>query len=220
LLAFSSLAEQAGLQGLATGGLQPAHPARGSNGGHVITLPAPAAEPPRDPRNAFTDLVRDAIARVDAPPAAELVTFTPAAPAPETHKPSSKKLRRPDVGDQAKVAVAGPAVSTDDVDSDGPPYGHAYGHYKDKHGRPEPARKPKPAKKHAPKPSSDGQPVYARTANDEAGKAKAPRPPKMKKVEKAASHGKAKGHSKHAEGHGNGKAKGKSKGKGHSKHGG
>jgi hypothetical protein len=225
LLAFSSLAEQAGLQGLATGGLQPAAPARNGGGGHAITLPAPSAEPPRDPRDALTDLVRDAIVRVDAPREVEPITFAVTVPAPPQRERADKKVRRPDPSEnQAKVVVADPDVPSDDAETDGPPYGHAYGHYKDKHQKPEPARKPKPAKKHKPKSSSPGQPVYARTANEDAGKAKAPKakapkPPKMKKVDKAESpgngHGKAKGHSKHS-----GNGKGKSKGKGHSKHGG
>ncbi|MDQ4124398.1 MAG: hypothetical protein M3134_02200, partial [Actinomycetota bacterium] len=63
LLAFSTLAEQAGLDGLAAGKLQPAQPGRVDGGGHVITVPAPATAPPGDPREALVELVRDSQGR-------------------------------------------------------------------------------------------------------------------------------------------------------------
>lgn len=199
LLAFSSLAEQAGLEGLATGGLQPAQPARGGKG-HVITVPAPAPAEPADPREGLAELVRDSVARRDVvEPEVVRIVFTPE---PRPERP--EKPARPDpIESTARVAVAEPEV-TEEPEYDGPPYGHAYGHYKNRDEK----AKPKP-KKHDPKPAASDAPVYARKAED--GKAKGPKPPKLKKVEKAEPRGKAKGHSKHAH------AKGK--GKGHSKHG-
>ena len=211
LLAFSSLAEQAGLEGLATNGLQPAQPGRVAGKSHAITIPAPATEPPRDPRDALADLVRDSIARADVVAAPEPgPAFTPG-PTPRRERPQpNRRPGRPDhIANRARVAFAGPDSHGEEADAaewDGPPYGHAYGHYKKDHAR------PKKAKKHEPRPNSGEQPVYARTASDE--HPKAPKPPKMKKAEKGPGKAKAKGHAKHAHERGNGK------GKGHSKHGG
>lgn len=229
LLAFSTLAEQAGLQGLATGGLQPARPNR-TEAAHPITVPAPATAPPRDPREALTELVRDTIARVDDPTVAvaaapEPRSFTPIVE-PRVKPKRIEKAKNPSrpsrTGGGARVAIAGPSTGKK---AGGPPYGHAYGHHK-KDDNPKPA---KAVKKHRPKASSN-QPVHAPGSNGKgnghtkapkAPKAKSPKPPKTKapkanKVAKAASHGngggngKAKGHAKHAH---------KGKGKGHSKHG-
>ena len=219
LIAFSSLAEQAGLQGLSIRGIQPAQPGHGGGGGHAITVPAPSTAPPGEPRDALTQLVRDTIerdVRVAAPQPVRVVEFDPA-PAPRKR---DRRLERPET--QPRVAVATPD-ETGEVETaewDGPPYGHAYGHYKNKHDA-----KPKaPKKKPAPKVRTKDQPVYARTAADDKP-GRGPKPPKTNKLEKVDEtpgngngngKAKAKGHSKHS--HGNGK--GKSKGKGHSKHGG
>lgn len=228
LLAFSSLAEQAGLQGLAVGGLQPAEPERTRGGAQAITIPAPASAPPEDPREALAELVRQTVERGAAERAPEVqptITFaTEPRPARRPNRPD--RPERPDrIESPARVAVAGPdaADERESTEWDGPPYGHAYGHY-GKKGKSEPKH---PHKKHGPKvrPRDDG-PVYARTAGDEP--ARGPKPPKMKKVQKAGD-SKAKGHAKHA--HANGQAKGKAhakhahgkgkaKGKGHAKHGG
>jgi hypothetical protein len=222
LLAFSTLAEQAGLDGLATGRLQPAVPGRTGTGGHVITVPAPATAPPGDPREALAELVRESVRRApvqEPPPEA----VTPARP-PSPDKPEPK--RTPRVDDSPKVAVTEPPVEEDvAAEPDGPPYGHAYGHYKNKNE--DRHEDPKPAKKQRPKSRSSEQPVYARTANED-GDSKPYKPSKpaklekVKKVKKAKSPGNGNGHG----GHSNGKAKGhskhahKGKGKGHSKHGG
>lgn len=211
LLAFSSLAEQAGLEGLATGKLQPAQPGR-VDGGHAITVPAPATAPPGDPRDALVQLVRDSRgpSRIRTLPPVETVAPEPRSRPERPERPEPKTERRR-VEDSARVAVAPDRVEdVDEVEHDGPPYGHAYGHYKKKH------KAPKPAKKHTPKGGSEA-PVYARSANDDRGGSKPPKAPKMHKVEKVKkakkapghSNGKAKGHSKHAH---------KGKGKGHSKH--
>jgi hypothetical protein len=211
LLAFSTLAEQAGLDGLATGRLQPAVPSRTGTAGHVITVPAPATAPPGDPREALAELVRESVRRApvqEPPPEA----VTPAEP-PSPVEPEPTRKRR--VDDSPKVAVTDPPVEEDVAEPEGPPYGHAYGHYKDKNK--DKHEDPKSGKKHKPKSRSSDQPVYARTANDE-GSYKSSKPAKLEKVKKAKkakspghSNGKAKGHSKHAH---------KGKGKGHSKHGG
>lgn len=229
LLAFSTLAEQAGLEGLASGRLQPAIPGRAGTGGHAITVPAPATAPPGDPREALAELVRESVRRAPAQerPAEPAVATEPPSPA----KPERERTRR--VDSSAKVAVAEPPVE-EDVDAaepDGPPYGHAYGHYKNK--RKEKHKDEKPAKKQKPKSRSSEQPVYARTANDD-GESKPYKPSKPAKLEKVKKTKKAdspgngngkghgKGHSKHAhKGKGN-RSAGRSvgKGKGHSKHGG
>ena len=144
LLAFSTLAEQAGLEGLATGGLQPARPNR-AEAAHPITVPAPATAPPRDPREALTEIVRDTIARVDRPVAVaeapEPWSFTPAV---ETRvKPKRiEKAKKP--RSAARVAIAPPVEKK----TDGPPYGNAWGYHKKDGEKPDPARK---AKKHEPK---------------------------------------------------------------------
>lgn len=220
LLAFSTLAEQAGLEGLASGRLQPTVPGRTGSGGHVITVPAPSTAPPGDPREALAELVRETVQR---PPAQERSpqVVAPAEP-PSPDEPEPKRTRR--IDESPKVAVTEPPVE-DDVEAaepDGPPYGHAYGHYKNKDKHKDKHEDPK----HGPKSPSSEQPVYARKANDDGGsKAYKPSKPakleKVKKVKKTESPGN--GNSKHA---GNGKAKGhskhahKGKGKGHSKHGG
>lgn len=209
LLAFSSLAEQAGLQGLATGGLQPAQPQRGG-ATHAITVPAPATAPPGDPRDELTRRVREVIERTDTEPVTTTVAFEPAE-RPVTDPPKSKpEPERPDpIEPTARVVVEEPEEA-DPVAEDGPPYGHAYGHHKNKN-KDKDKDKSKPAKKHEAKPAASDQPVYARNANDES-KAKPSKQPKLHKVGKAPkSNGKAKGHDKHS--HSNGK------GKGHSKHG-
>lgn len=203
LLAFSSLAEQAGLEGLATGGLQPAQPGRVDSGGHAITVPAPATAPPGDPRDALVELVRDSGGRMRVRTIVPVDTpeREPRSRPEQPDPPEPTQPRR--IESSARVAVASDdGNDVDEVEHDGPPYGHAYGHYKKEH------EAPKPAKKHAPK--SSEAPVYARGANEGEG-SKPPKPPKMHKVEKAPGHsnGKAKGHSKHAH---------KGKGKGHSKH--
>jgi hypothetical protein len=211
LLAFSTLAEQAGLQGLATGRIDPAHPGRFGGGGHAITIPAPA--PPEDPRDDLAELVRETVARRPRVEAPVVEVFTPAE-TPSQPRPRPERPRR--IDQPARVAVAPPAEVEDEPeeDRDGPPYGHAYGYYRNKHedGR--------PAKKDKAKPRSAEQPVYARSANDEPA-SKPPKAPKMKKVKPAApGNGKAQGHSKHGKGNGHSKHAHKGKGKGHSKHGG
>ena len=205
LLAFSTLAEQAGLEGLAAGRLQPAIPGRTGSGGHVITVPAPPSTSSGDPREALAELVREST----RPPRVETPAPPVAADPPPPEKPERERPRR--IDDAARVAVIEPAVEEepDTGEWDGPPYGHAYGHYKNKH------KEPNPAKKHEPKTRSSDQPVYARTANAESPSKppKGSRLQKVKKVKEAEGHGNgnAKGHSKHAH---------KGKGKGHSKHGG
>ena len=210
LVAFGSLAEQAGLQGLAVGGLQPAQPGRGSGGGRAITVPAPPATPPEDSRDTLAELVRDTIERdriASAPEPRPAITFTPA--------PRDRDRRDP-IENRARVAVAEDELETSKTG--GPPYGHAYGHYKHNHDH---SAGSKPGKrKGASKGRDQAPPVYARSANDEA--AEAPKAPKMKKAkpENGNGHsngngnGNAKGHAKHSNGNG------KAKGKGHAKHGG
>lgn len=217
LLAFSTLAEQAGLEGLATRRLQPTHPAHAGRGAHVITVPAPATAPPGDPRDELAELVRATVDR-DRVRTAPVVAFQPpAAPSPQPDEARPDRSRR--VEPTARVAVTEPAAQdeAEAAEPDGPPYGHAYGHYKEKHKAP----------KHEPRSRSSEQPVYARSANDET-ESKPPKAPKMKKVKKVKpagnpGNGKAKGHSEHGNGNGYGHSKhaGKSngKGKGHSKHG-
>jgi hypothetical protein len=213
LLAFSSLAEQAGLEGLATGGVQPAQPGRAAGSAHVITVPAPATAPPGgDPRDALVELVRESTGgrvRVAALPPVAILPEPRSRPQ-RPQRPEPTPPRRIDGG--ARVAVA-PADydGPDEAEDGGPPYGHAYGYYKKKH------EEPKPAAKHTPRHRSPEQPVYARSAKDGEGSkpAKAPKLQKVKKVKKVKSvpghsNGKAKGHAKHAH---------KGKGKGHSKHG-
>src|SRR3712207_4029573 len=68
LLAFSSLAEQAGLEALTARGLQPAQPDRVTGRAEAITVPAPATAPPGDPRDDLTELVRATVAREDLDP--------------------------------------------------------------------------------------------------------------------------------------------------------
>lgn len=220
LLAFSSLAEQAGLQGLATGGLQPAQP-QGGGTARPITVPAPATAPPADPRESLTRRVRDAIARVDAEPQTARVTFEPAPPPaePKAKREPKAKPKRPDpIEGTARIAVNEPEDAEPPA-SDGPPYGHAYGHDKNKSKDKD---KSKPKKKDEPKASDE--PVYARKAKDEP-KAKPAKQPKLKKVEKAPKdngNGKGKSHEKHSNGKGKGHEKNShsnGKGKGHSKHG-
>ena len=203
LLAFSSLAEQAGLQSLSTGGLRPADPQR-AGGTRAITIPAPASAPP-GPRDAVDELVRRVVERDGGPPPAPVVAFDP----PRERRPRKPKVRR--VDHPARVAgVAGPNVPSDaSDDSDGPPYGHAYGYHKRPGERPEPARRSKKA--HKAKHPPGAAPVYARTTSDDgAGHSK---PPKMKKAGKVAGNGKQKGRGKGSakHGHGHGKAKGHSK---------
>ena len=199
LLAFSTLAEQAGLQGLSTGGLRPATPERVGRP-QAITVPAPETAPPAEPRDAVDELVRRVVERDEPGPE----------PAPRVAAPEpadGPKVRR--AANRARVATLAGPDAADEAKTrewDGPPYGHAYGHYKDRGERAEPARRPKKDRK--PK-ASEPAPVHARTAND--GRAKPSKPPKVEKAGKG--NGKAKGHSKHA--HGNGK----DKDKGHSKHG-
>lgn len=219
LLAFSSLAEQAGREGLNARGLQPTQPDRTTGSAEAITVPAPATAPPGDPRDTLTELVRETVARRDLDPIRVSV------PAPEPAPPVDTPVRtEPDrIERRARVAVAQPEVP--EAEPYGPPYGHAYGYHKKDGAKPEPAQQRSRGKHRSKKPSGD-QPVYARTANG--GGAKPPKPPKVKKVAKVKDnghskhadgpgngHGKAKGHSKHAGGHGNGKGKAK----GHSKHG-
>jgi hypothetical protein len=212
LLAFSSLAEQAGLEGLTARGLQPAQPERTTGRAEAITVPAPATAPPGDPRDDLTQLVRSTVAQELDP--IRVRTAPAPAPAPLVEAPVRREPKpRPDrVEPRARVAVAEPEVPK----PDGPPYGHAYGYHKKDGAKPQPAQKHSRGKRGA-KDSSDDQPVYARKANDGT---KPPKPPKTNKVAKVKgnghSNGKAKGHSKHADGPGN---NGKGKAKGHSKHG-
>ena len=211
LLAFSSLAEQAGLEGLATGQLQPAGPGRAGGGAHAIMIPAPATDAPRDPAEVLAKLIRDS--RSEKVRMLPTVETTPE-PAP---RPQRAKPKTPAVEDTARVAVTPPPEDPYDEpdESDGPPYGNAWGHHKHdkkKHKAPKPP-------KHAPKRDAAEQPVYARSKND--GEAKPPKEsngPALQKVKKekkekapGSGNGKGKGHSKHAH---------KGKGKGHSKHGG
>lgn len=234
LLAFSSLAEQAGLDGLAAGGLQPMHPGRSNGGAHAITVPAPSTAPPGDPHDAIAALVRGTRTHRDAGDGApaERVAFAPPPPAEPVvaePQPETRPERRARIEQNARVAVAGPDVAKAEK-PDGPPYGNAWGYHKKNGEKPKPAQRDG-SRKHAPKKQSDDAPVYARKAND--GGASTSKPPKVKKVEKVhkvkAPKGKAKGHSKHSlsNGHGNGKAKGhakhgkgKGKAKGRGKHGG
>ncbi|HYO60586.1 MAG TPA: hypothetical protein VEU29_01655, partial [Actinomycetota bacterium] len=187
LLAFSSLAERAGLDGLAAGGLQPMHPNRSSGQAHAITIPAPSTAPPGDPRDAIVALVRGTRTHRDADGApAERVAFAPlpsvesgvGEPKPEA-KPEAPK--RPDrIDRQARVAVEGPDVAKVEK-RDGPPYGNAWGYHEKGGDQAKPAQRDGSGK-HAPKKQSDGGPVYARKASDD--DASASKPPKVKKVEK------------------------------------
>ena len=215
LLAFSSLAEQAGLEGLATGQLQPAGPGRIGGGAHAIMIPAPATDAPRDPAQVLAKLVRDSRSeKVRMLPTVEATAPEPA-PRPQRAKP---KPKTPAVESTARVAVTPPPEDPYDepADSDGPPYGNAWGHHKhDKNKHKAPKHK---APKHEPEQDAAEQPVYARSKNDDEAKPpKESNGPALQKVKKekkekapANGNGKAKGHSKHAH---------KGKGKGHSKHG-
>jgi hypothetical protein len=237
LLAFSSLAEQAGLQGLATGGLQPAHPGRTGSGGRAITIAAPPSAPPSDPRETLAEAVRESGRRMRAR------TVAPVETAETERRPRREKAEpgRPSPVDRARVAVAerdvasrvgagdgetAASAESESAGRDGPPYGHAYGHHAGR-GAPRPS-----SKRVGPSRRTD----HARSATDESERKdpKAPQARKVEKVEKVEkaprhSNGKAKGHLKHGDagnGHSNGRAKGhpkhahKGRGKGHSKHGG
>ena len=228
LLAFSSLAEQAGLQGLASAGLQPAAPLRGG-GPRAIRLPAPAPAEPIDP---IEQIVRDSIARATAPVTSAPPTprVTPGAPSDDGPGRPAKKdkprhhHRRPERPEPVVTVAAKETVDEEPAAAEGPPYGNAYGH--DKHDKK--AKAPKPPKHVGKKKShSDegpAEPMYARSRNDE-DESPSSKPPKLQKVKKAGkpekdkgdapAGGKGNGHSKHA--HDNGK--GGDKGKGHSKHG-
>jgi hypothetical protein len=210
LLAFSSLAEQAGLQGLATGGLQPAVPGR-SRGTPAIVIAAPAALP-GEPAPAGETL-RELVARVasEDPVRSERVARAPLG-RPVRQRPAAKDEpdrpeRRTDPAFAARtVATAAPE---DDATAEayGPPYGKAKGHHKHE----KPAERKAPRRQDATRSrETPDAPVYAKT---KASEGKKPKAPKMKKVTKggSASHGKGKGHGKHAHAHG--------KGKGHGKHG-
>ena len=93
LLAFSTLAEQAGLQGLATAGIQPATPHR-APAGRAITIPAPAAAPPSEPQAVVDRLVETTLALVEpAPVAAQRPPFVTPPPRPD-ERMTRKKYRR------------------------------------------------------------------------------------------------------------------------------
>ena len=231
LLAFSSLAENAGLQGLVTGRIQPAAPARGGSI-RAITLPAPAAAP-EEPADPIERLVRDTFARSSTP----VVTVPAPAPPVTPGAPSTERPARPEKKDKPRKRPAtdkpSPAVAfvpreraeeTETVEeteaAEESPQGNAYGHDK----KPKKPKAPKPPK-HSGKgkggAKEDSGPMYAReTAEPESEpKDKGPQwgPAKEKKAKKvtAEGSGKGKGHAKHD--HDNGKGGGK--GKGHSKHG-
>lgn len=211
LLAFSSLAEQAGLQGLAAGGLEPAVPGRGS-ATRAITIPAPAA-PPGEPATAG-DTLRDLVARVVSEPPAQRAAIAPGAP-PDRRSPArgpeEKRPNRPERRAQPAFAarrVAAAASADDAAEYAGPPYGKAKGHHKhDKAEKAKAPRKQKPAR------SQEGSeaPVYAKTKASDSQKPKAPKTKVTKKSAASRGQGKAHGHDKHARARG--------KGKGHSKHG-
>ncbi|HEV2754197.1 MAG TPA: hypothetical protein VG318_00270 [Actinomycetota bacterium] len=224
LLAFSSLAEQAGLQGLATGRIEPAAPARGG-GTRAIRLPAPAVAP-GEPGDPIEQIVRETFARADAPavpaPAPRVTPGAPADDGPPEKKEKKEKPRRRAPEPPPEVVAFTPREAADETETaDGPPYGNAYGHDKhDNHGKkPKPAKPPKHAgngKGHGRK--ADPAPIYARGAAEESSKPKdEPTTWKPVKEKKGAGHsnGKANGHSKHAHDNGNGGGKGK----GHKKHG-
>ncbi|HEX2296593.1 MAG TPA: hypothetical protein VHN37_14970 [Actinomycetota bacterium] len=234
LIAFSSLAEQAGLEGLATGGLQPAHPGRtGGGGGRAITIPAPATAPPSDPRAELVELVRTTGERGRTPELVVRVADLPEPRLPARTGPSAPDARRraQPAETQRRVAAATDPPEAETDHWGGPPYGRAHGY----HGKK--PKSPRSPKRHRAEPRSGDAPVYARSAHE--AEAKPAKAPKMKKVEKKAGstppgHAKAKGHGKRGKsaGHsehapGRGKARGHSKhahgrgkGKGHSKHGG
>lgn len=247
LLAFSSLAEQAGLQGLAVGGIEPAAPSRAGET-RAIRLPAPvpatSSETPVDP---LDELVRQAIERAETRKVAVAVASPEATDRPQAKPDRDPKPKRPApaVGFAAKEG----AVNEVETSDDGPPYGHAYGHYKNgKAGGPYPEGKApgnsdhekkdkKKQDKKKPKKGRGGAgsaPVYARTAND-GGEAPGSNS-KSKKVKKHApgnganslhapgKSGKASPAKQGNRGNGHGKKTGhakhgKGKGKGHSKHG-
>ncbi len=222
LLAFSSLAEQAGLQGLATGHIQPAAPASGGST-RAIRLPAPAPAP-GEPADPIEQLVRDTIARATLPVVAPApARVTPGAPAgdarahPERPRKKDKPRRAAPARPAAAVAFAPREAPADTETPDGPPYGNAYGHHK-KPKKPIPAKRA--GKKHRPSSKAESGPMYARAADGDAGEAKdeAPqwKPVKDKKAKKTTRGPRnGNGHAKHA--HDNGKGRGN--GKGHSKHG-
>ncbi|MFN2588610.1 MAG: hypothetical protein ABR613_10910 [Actinomycetota bacterium] len=226
LLAFSSLAEQAGLQGLATRGIEPAAPVGGGRT-RAIRLPAPAVPP--EPADAIEQLVRDTIAgtpsAIAAAPAPRAVPGAPAAGEPRRAREAKKdKPRRDHAPARRGPALAfAPRETADDTETTyGPPYGHAYGHDR-KPKAPKPARNA-PEKKQRAAPKAEAAPTYARRGAGEApgSEEEAPRwkPSKSKpgKLAKHAArrggHGKANGHANHA--HDDGRGRGK--GKGHRKH--
>jgi hypothetical protein len=230
LLAFSSLAENAGLQGLATGRIQPAAPVRGGST-RAITLPAPAPGP-EEPVGPIEQLVRDAFAGSSTPVAtapAPRPRVTPGAPSVERagrpekrEKPKPRKRPAPDEPSPAVAFVpreTAEETETQTETGEESPQGSAYGHDKK-------AKKPKAPKapKHSGKEKggkTDSGPMYAREAAEPESEPKDEGtqwgPVKDKKAKKSTADapGRGNGHARH--GHDNGKGRGK--GKGHSKHG-
>lgn len=235
LLAFSTLAEQAGLQGLATGGISPTVPARSGNT-RAIRLPAPTdiGEPERivDP---IDEIVRDAIARANERQTAPR-TIAPAGPVdtgsrpeqrPEPRAQRSPKKPKKDHGRGVVVAARttgeeeAPAATAEPTD--GPPYGNAYGHYKhDKKKKVEKAKPEKSGHKHkskAHKKEAPSAPVYARSRGKDEDEAPEWKPKKLKPkdaetADSGPGNGRGNGHSKHAHDNGKGQGKGHAK-KGH-----
>jgi hypothetical protein len=212
LLAFSSLAEQAGLRGLATGGLQPTVPGRGG-GTRAIVVSAPAA-PDGEPATA-EETLRELVARVGSedPVRSEPVVATAPVGGPVRRRPAEKddparRERRDPVLAARRTATAAPEHA-EAAEAYGPPYGKAKGH--DERDDPAKSKTPRKQKRVRSQDAPEG-PVYAKT--NRAG-GKSPKAPKMKRVTRSApaSHGnsKGRGHDKHAHG--------KGKGKGHGKHG-
>lgn len=229
LLAFSSLAEQARLEGLATRGLQPAAPARYGNTVPAITLPAPST--PAEGRGGLLDeLLEEGRTRVAAAPQqSQAVTLRAAAPdQPRPKKPNPPAHGRDrDLRPDERRVLARAAAPPGNVGAEWD--GDDYDEREIRGKKPKKPKKPHPHKgprKHDPA----AQPVYARSTADEDDE-RPSKPPKMKKVKKAAdghgnkarAQGRGEDHDEHdGKGRGKGHAKhdGKGRGKGHSKHGG
>ncbi|MDQ3957224.1 MAG: hypothetical protein M3273_02760 [Actinomycetota bacterium] len=196
LLAFSSLAEQAGLQGLATAGLQPAPPARGVT--RAITLPGTAPASPREPREPVAQLIPEALSEPPETVAAPVVEPPPSEPAGPRPDPKPRRDRRAqDDKMEPRRELADLARSSASRDEDA---GHG------RHVRPKKHKEHRGevfvARSHAEpaKGRGNGRLEHDHGNGNGKGRSKHDR-----------SNGKGKGHDKHE--HANGK------GKGHSKHG-
>lgn len=217
LLAFSSLAEQAGLEGLATGGIRPAAPA--SRPGRAITLPAPVADADRSVHDGVRRVVDETIRRDGRlEPPVEATNETPTTVVAEAPAP-------PEI--TAPVAAPSPPPETEtktEKDWDGGKYDGSL-QAKKKQGD-EPTVEPSPDDEWSHEPSRrearghEKKSKKSKARSDDAGgpakpskmaKAKGKEARRLEQAAGDKDKSNGKGHAKHE--HENGK------GKGHSKHG-